>query len=412
MEISRILLDAGHNIDTADKYGITPLMYAAGMGNSQVVKMLILRGANTTKVESRWKRSFISYASIYGHWQLIFKSLDTIRSFYPEKGFHYFVDCAIMTLISKDQWIDDLVRAAHFEKLIGLCGDVNFTFDNSHTGTSQNNLLHHVKSRKEADALLCHGFKNFNQANSHSKLAMHSIAQWPKAEWIQICLENGSNPNHVDKDGRTILSHLISQLGHISWLVWDTIDSIKLCMAHGADILLPDNCDCPCSSDGNGCHTSSAFNLQPISSIFERGPGFTWAFEWLSIVEEFQGHEASRRMLLSFVRRTQADIVDITHVCCHGGTGVITQDWAIFRAERPPKKDAMEILDEEEEFIEILDQDMQSWMNLSFKEIMSQWMTLLKRKHKEAMKSKKNNCGKNPGSEVSHTSGKNSPSNK
>ncbi|KAJ5657634.1 uncharacterized protein N7484_001283 [Penicillium longicatenatum] len=60
----------------------------------------------------------------------------------------------------------------------------------------------------------------------------------------------------------------------------------------------------------------------------------------------------------------------------------------------------MVILDEEKESIEILEQDMQSWMNLSFKEIMSQWMTLLKRKHKEAMKTKKNNCDKNPGSET------------
>jgi hypothetical protein len=56
-DISSLLLDAGHSIDTTDKHGITPLMYAAGMGNSEVVQMLILRGADTTISDTRWGRN-------------------------------------------------------------------------------------------------------------------------------------------------------------------------------------------------------------------------------------------------------------------------------------------------------------------------------------------------------------------
>ncbi|KAJ5929174.1 hypothetical protein N7454_007022 [Penicillium verhagenii] len=117
MEITRILLDAGHDIDAADKYGITPLMYAAGMGNSQVVQMLIRQGADLFKVETRYKRNFISYASVRGHWQLIFESLDTIRSIYPENYFHYFVNVGIMSLISSDPWVQESERTAYFETL-------------------------------------------------------------------------------------------------------------------------------------------------------------------------------------------------------------------------------------------------------------------------------------------------------
>lgn len=381
MEITRILLDAGHDMDTADKYGITPLMYAAGMGNSQVVQMLIRRGADTSRVETRYERDFISYASIRGHWQLIFESLETIQSCYTERCFHNFVIDAIMELIGRDSLVDELERTAHFEKLIGLCDDVNFTFDIGHSDSRHNNLLHKVKNRREANALLCRGFQNFNQENSDRKLAIHSMAHSPNAELIQFCIENGSNVNHPDNNGRTCLVYLISALSDFTWLVWDTIDSIKLCLARGADIFLPDNCECACVSDGNGCHTSSVFDIRLDSTIFRRNPDIMWAFEWLSIVEEFQGQEASKSMLLSFVRRTQADILDIAHVCCHGGKGVDTGEWGLFRAARPSKEDAREIKDDEAELVEMLEKDMQPWMQPSFEEIRSQWMNLLKEKH-------------------------------
>ncbi|KAJ5809520.1 uncharacterized protein N7503_001738 [Penicillium pulvis] len=391
MEITRMLLDAGHDMNTADKYGITPLMYAAGMGNSQVVQMLIRQGADTFKAETRYKRDFISYASVRGHWQLIFESLDTIRSCYTERCFHYFVIDAIMALISRDCLVDELDRTAHFEKLIGLCDDVNFTFDIEHSGTRHNNLLHLVKNRREAHALLCRGLKNFNQENSDRKLAIHSIAQLPNPELIQFCLENGSNVNYPYNDGRTCLVHLISALSDFNWLVWDTIDSIKLCLARGADIFLSDNCECACVSDGNGCHTSSAFNLRLDSRIFCGAPGIMWAFEWLSIVEEFEGQEASKSILLSFVRRTQADIVDIAHLCCHGGKGVNTRDWGLFGTARPSKEDAREILDDEAELFDMLEKDMQPWMQQSFKEVRSQWMNLLKEKHQKMIKEAREN---------------------
>ncbi len=36
-DVCRLLLDAGHDLDVTDKWGATPLMYAAGMGQGQTV---------------------------------------------------------------------------------------------------------------------------------------------------------------------------------------------------------------------------------------------------------------------------------------------------------------------------------------------------------------------------------------
>jgi hypothetical protein len=286
-----------------------------------------------------------------------------------------------MALIVDHTQIDDLRRAEYFENLVNLCEDVNLTFENRNKGTIHENLLHYVRNQKEAQSLVRRGFSGFNQANSDGKLAIHSFVQCPNAELIQYCLENGSNVNHADVDGRTIIFHLISQLGKHSWLIWDAIDSIKLCLARGADVFLSDSCDCPCL-DGNGCHTSSAFDFGFNFDLYGSRTGFVWAFEWLSIVEEFRGLEASKLMLLSFLRRTQSDMIGITHFCCHRGRGVRVRDYGLFRPRVLSNEDVREILDEEEEFLEILEEDMQSWKHQSLDSLRSQWMVLLKRKHK------------------------------
>jgi hypothetical protein len=152
-------------------------------------------------------------------------------------------------------------------------------------------------------------------------------------------------------------------------------------LARGADVFLSDSCDCPCL-DGNGCHTSSAFDFGFNFDLYGSRTGFVWAFEWLSIVEEFRGLEASKLMLLSFLRRTQSDMIGITHFCCHRGRGVRVRDYGLFRPRVLSNEDIREILDEKEEFLEILEEDMQSWKHQSLDSLRSQWMVLLKRKHK------------------------------
>jgi hypothetical protein len=120
-------------------------------------------------------------------------------------------------------------------------------------------------------------------------------------------------------------------------------------------------------------------------------------------VEEFRGYEASKKMLLSFVRRTQADMIDITHFCCHRGKGVAIRDYGIYKPKRIPHEEATEILDEENEFHELLEEDMKLWMNQCSKVLRSQWMILLKKTHDNTAKATNKDRGRGQANFVSDT---------
>lgn len=386
-DISNLLLLAEHDIDALDNHGTTPLMYAAAMGNVQVVQRLIMGGASLSVLDTRLNRSFIAYASACGQWKLIFAALSTIRSNYAESIFQNYVKHALMCFLSKRSWLDDL-STSYFERLIELCEDVNLTFRDDHHGTSGMNLLHYVRNKNEAQALFESGFQSPNRPNSDGKTALYSIVQSSNAELFQYCLEKGIKANHVDHEGHTVLFHLVSQLGRLNWLTWDTVDSIKMCMAQGVDIFISDDCNCPCVLDGNGCHLSSAFDLGFRCRGFRDPPGFVWAFEWLSIVEELRGYEASKTMLLSFLRRMQADILDMKHVCCHGGRSLSPRD-ALLACLEPKllsKEVIEEILDEGAELHGLLEKDMELWAKQSLKTLKSELMLLLKTRYDEMKK--------------------------
>ncbi|KAJ5632963.1 hypothetical protein N7490_009302 [Penicillium lividum] len=97
-------------------------------------------------------------------------------------------------------------------------------------------------------------------------------------------------------------------------------------------------------------------------------PGFVWALEWLTIVEEFRGHKLTS---------------STSHI------PAATEGKA-----KPTKTKAMEILDEEDELFEILEEDIQLLTNKSLLDLKSQWITLLKRKYDEAIKKQKESDGR------------------
>ena len=380
MRISSRLVDAGYDVNATDRRGITPLMYAAAMGSSDVVQLFISKGANPFSRDSHWNRDFLTYASVRGHWKLIFKSLETIRTCYGDKVVQYFVHVAMMKLLSDDTWMGDL-RKTYFESLVELCEGVNFTFNDTKTGSQKNNLLHYVQNRQEVEALVRRGFQGFNQPNSQGELAIFSIARHPRADLIRFCLVNGTEVNHVDNKGRTVLIELLAQLGNFNLSVWDILDSVKLCLTGDIDIFIPDRCRCTCSL--RDCSASSVFNLGFESNWFLNAPQLVWAFEWLSLVEEFRGYQTSKTLLLSFLQRTQFDLLDIKHVCCHRGLGMRPTHPFDFNWNKILEEDIDDILDDESEFIKILEKEKRLWTSSSLETLRSQWMILLKKLYDE-----------------------------
>jgi ankyrin repeat protein len=74
------LIHAGHDLDAADNYGTTPLMYAAAANQEECLMVLLDAGANPRLRDTRYNRDFLRYAAIRGHWNLILKTLCRIEA--------------------------------------------------------------------------------------------------------------------------------------------------------------------------------------------------------------------------------------------------------------------------------------------------------------------------------------------
>ncbi|KAL4760385.1 ankyrin repeat domain-containing protein [Aspergillus foveolatus] len=384
VETVRLLVQSGHDMDIQDNHGITPLMYAAGMGETDVVRLLINQGANPFIRDNRWKRNFIDYAAARSHWPLIMDILDTVQESYPESVCQYFTCCALMRLISRETYLAN-EWSIYFAKLVGLCSDVNIRFGNPRDGTEDNNLLHFVSSHDDVKVLARHGFELFGQPNSAGKPAIFSLVPVLDATLTQSLLDYGININHVDHEGRTLLFPLLQHLQLLNFRTFDIMDSIRICLKANLDIFISDGCRCACSPEG--CFLPAAFDITFVDTM-TKAPAFVWALEFLSLVEELRGREASKRLALGFLRRNCFERAGITHVCCHRGNNVLS--WELpWPRKHMTEADIDEILDEEEEIIANLEEEMLPLTHKTLECLRSEWILMLKEKHKERLEAKR-----------------------
>ena len=62
----KLLLEKGAELETKDKYGQTPLSWAAGNGHEAVVKLLLEKGAEL-ETKAKYGRTPLSWAAGNGH---------------------------------------------------------------------------------------------------------------------------------------------------------------------------------------------------------------------------------------------------------------------------------------------------------------------------------------------------------
>lgn len=272
-----MLLELGHDLDSTDNWGLTPLMYAAAMGSDKVAIHLLMKGANPCLQDLRFKRTFLDYAIIRGHWNLIHKTLSTLEGMCQPEEHQTFVTLVIVRgMSSMISVVTEDIRRQHISKVIQLCNHVNFTLNND-TITS-NNLMHYAQTVEEAEALVRRGFDGFNQPNSNRRLAIHS--QMHNRELFSFCIDHGTDIEHVDSKGQTLLMMLLARMDEPkpTWAV--IIQQIRCCFHRGADHHRSDNCKCPCSPEG--CLSSSIFQIEfrETWSLRNLDPDIVCAFEW------------------------------------------------------------------------------------------------------------------------------------
>lgn len=95
------------------------------------------------------------------------------------------------------------------------------------------------------------------------------------------------------------------------------------------------------------------------------------------MVEERGVPEASREMLLSFIRRAKHEEMGMTHVCCNRQSRYLTA-YKRFKhtdevLEPMENIDIDEILEEEAEFIDMLDDEMREVSDKGYGELVEYW---------------------------------------
>lgn len=380
VELVRILLKAGHEIDVTDKWGVTPLMYASARGRTDTAELLISEGADLITTSGIENRDFLAFALIRGNHTLAIQALEKIKSIYGRKAFESLSLRALMILIGRPGWGSASWEAC-FDVLIRSCADVNHTFADQYHGTKLNNLMFYVKSTSAAEILIQLGYDSFSRANSKGELATHALAKTGNADILRICFENGADVNHQAEEHCTVLLKCVYGLGRQSH--WDIIESIRACLEHGADIFVTDECQCTCAPEG--CSITSAFSINFDWPQWRR-PGMVWTLEWLSLVQEYRGTEALRKTLLQFLRRACTEDIGVTHLCCHSGRGAGHTMSLLEKRSLIPPEDALEILEEEEELVLALEEETVPFASENVDQLTSRWICFLADSHKNHLR--------------------------
>ena len=355
-----LLLNIGANINARDKYGITPLMYAAAIGNHEIAIRLLEFGADPFLTACR-NQSFLQITLAQNRPNTFIAILKHIRQ-YPATSKFPFRDLLALGLaaliyeryhISGDEPITVQALLEWGANPDVLCFD--------HRGHLTGTLLHHIRDIPMVKSIILHGFTRFNYPDHAGAHALHSTCVRPNPTLMELLLDGGSSVNHQNREGDTTL-HMVSQ--HLKFDIMATadtkhesyeerarvIDCIKLLLRRGADSCLGDSCQCACSR--SGCTPSNRLLKEHFMTSSCRKD--IWALEFYSAVEEVCGFEKAKKCLLDMLRLVKFEELEITHTCRQESFFFtsLNGDTAIEQEE------VEEIFDEERVTIQDLEDDM------------------------------------------------------
>jgi ankyrin repeat protein len=206
------LVNAGHDLDAADNYGITPLMYAAAANQEECLIALLEAGANPYLRDTRYQRTFMQYAALRGHWNLILKILRWIEAKAEKKIAESWAQYAtILYYVVYPDYLKE--REVSFQQLLAKCGAVNFTFNDYDKKLQNNSLLHYVRSVKDVEVLLEHGVTLVNHVNSTGQHALVSTAlDRCDPDLVRRLLDAGAEINLKDNWHHTTLYYVLGKL--------------------------------------------------------------------------------------------------------------------------------------------------------------------------------------------------------
>ncbi|KAK1999868.1 ankyrin [Colletotrichum falcatum] len=369
-----VLLEFAPDLDAPDNYGNTPLMYAAAENRAESVMMLLEAGANLVAQESRHNRTFMHYAAMRSHWKLLLEFLERIEALEGKEVAESWARCATLQFHAARP---DVLRERDVTlyQFLVKCGDVNFVYDKrDHLG---NTLLHDASSISDLDALLDTRFNLINHTNSAGRHPLIAAAARGVPSLVEGLLNAGADIGLKDHWQRTALHHALALLKiRAVNAPWKAMDTVRILVAHGADLLCRDNCRCPCSPEGclPGVELMHTIDYERWHAIFP-----VWAIEWVCLVYENKGVNGAKSAVASLLRRAKHEEMDMTHVCCRRRPQPPWDpDPFSHSPSCIPDDDINDILNEESELIEMLENEMTQSADQEYESLLDEWAQHIK----------------------------------
>jgi ankyrin repeat protein len=282
----RRLLLAGMDPDANDRGLTTPLMYAAAYGRLDSVITLMQHGSRLDFQDELNSRCFVQYAIRFKHIDLIRGLVGWLRDEGYAEVALWVLDCSVNCQIV---WAAEC--CLHFdipmlEALFELGGDPD-TVD-----CNKNTAMHLVSDAEHAEVLLKHNFTAAGVQNKDGKTALMHITRFFNPCLTEQLLYRQSDAGILidqrDSSHWSAMIHLVGQSRRFArWP--DTTEArfqhktndtgcMNLLLRHGADVLLTDNCRCPCSPGGCSAmsvalhHALEGTRLESYNSVLNTLP--------------------------------------------------------------------------------------------------------------------------------------------
>ena len=209
VDMVKLLIKKGADVDVADgRWGSSPLLFAAQKGKIEIVKILLTAGANIN-FKNNYELDATHFASKEGHYEIVKLLIKFGISLNP-KQIHY---------ASAEDQIEII------ELLLDHGADINSKTQNDH------NCLHYAvyNNRYAAAKFLISRGADINAKGKSKQTPLHYAASRGQIEIVMLLLENGANTNSLDEVDETPLHNFILHNKNFN------IEIIKVLLDHGAD---------------------------------------------------------------------------------------------------------------------------------------------------------------------------------
>ncbi len=231
MEIVKLLLDNGHDVEACDEHGARPLMSAARHEREDLLLLLLDRGAsvNAREYPDHKEPSALDEAATNGRLDLVRLLLDRGAEIkHPKRGFTALHKAAGWGRVEVMKLL--LERGAHVE-----------AFE-----TRSTTALHEAGTTSSISFLLSQGFNIEARSSTKGNTPLLEAAHDGSTRAVELLLNSGADINARNDKGETAL-HLATFLLNLQdRATWGTsryprLELIKLLLSRGADFTIVDH---------------------------------------------------------------------------------------------------------------------------------------------------------------------------